>query len=236
MNKDIYRMIKYAKDRGIYTVISTNGQRLDQENAGRILESGLDRIILSVDGTEQSTYEKYRAGGDLGRVLEGTKSLNLLRKERNTLRPEIIYQFLLFRHNESKVKSFREFGKKAGADRTWIKTAQIINRDRLTDVNPADSNYSRYRHHDGNGLIVKARLKNRCTRLWRTCVITSDGDVVPCCFDKEAKYKMGSLKDATLSEIWKNEKYARFRKKVLSGRKEIDICNNCSEGLRVYIR
>lgn len=235
MNNDIFRMIKYAKERGLYTVISTNGQRIDSENARKILESGLDRIIFSVDGVDQSTYEKYRIGGDIRKVLKGAKFLNTLRKENKTFRPEIIFQFLIFRHNESQVSSFKQFGRKSGADRIWIKTAQVLNPDRASEIIPANASYSRYTIDRESKLKIKSGKKNQCARLWRTCVITSDGDVVPCCFDKEAKYNMGSLKDATLSEIWKNEKYNQFRREILSNRSQIDICNNCSEGMKVYL-
>ncbi len=139
MNSDIFGMIKYATERRLYTVISSNGQFLDNETARRIIESGLDRIIISVDGTDQSTYEKYRAGGNLNRILEGTKYLNALKKEKRRLRPEIIFQFLVFRHNENQVNIFRDFGKRSGADRTWIKSAQVINPDRLVEIIPRQS-------------------------------------------------------------------------------------------------
>ena len=236
LNNDIFRMIKYAKNSGLYVIISTNGQRLDYENSKKIVESGLDRIIISADGTDQTTYGKYRIGGDLKKILNGTKFLNELRKEKKMFHPEIIFQFLIFRHNENQVSSFREFAKKSGADRTWIKTAQVINKDRLKEIIPQDKNWSRYAPDNENRFKVKARLRNQCARLWRTCVITTDGEVVPCCFDKEAKYRMGSLKIETLSEILKNERYNQFRNKILSRRSQIDICNNCSEGLKVYIK
>jgi len=236
LNDDIYRMINYAKERGLYVVISTNGQKLDKDNARQITESGLDRIIISVDGMDQETYKTYRVNGDIGKVLNGTKYLSNFRKEMKISKPEIVFQFLIFRHNEDQVRSFRQFGKKNGADKIWIKTAQVINPGRASEVIPANIEFSRYLLDGDNKLKIKSELKNRCTRLWRTCVITTDGDIIPCCFDKEAKYIMGSVKDETLSDIWKNEKYNQFRKKILSQRREIDICNNCSEGLRVFIR
>jgi radical SAM protein with 4Fe4S-binding SPASM domain len=235
LNKEIYSMIKYTQERGLYSVISTNGQRLDPVNSRSIIESGLDRIIISADGIEQSTYQKYRAGGDLGKIIDGIKILQALKKEKKIYKPEIVLQFLVFRHNENQVDSFRQFGKNWGADKVWIKTAQVINSDKAAEIIPANPDYSRYVTYMGNKLKIKSELKNWCSRLWRTCVITTDADVIPCCFDKEAKYRMGSLKDETLSEIWKNEKYKHFRKRILSQRRQIDICNNCSEGLRVYI-
>jgi MoaA/NifB/PqqE/SkfB family radical SAM enzyme len=79
MNTDIFRMIKYASERRLYTVISSNGQFLDNETTGKIMESGLDRLIISVDGTDQSTYEQYREGGDLNIILEN--KMNALKSQ-----------------------------------------------------------------------------------------------------------------------------------------------------------
>lgn len=236
MNTDIFGMIKYASERRLYTVISSNGQFLDNETAGKIIESGLDRLIISVDGTDQSTYAQYREGGDLNIILEGTKYLNALKKETRKSKPEIIFQILVFRHNENQVKDFKVFAMKNGADRSWIKSAQVINPDRLIDIIPRNDHFSRYIPDPEGRLITKARIRNQCRRLWRTCVVTTDGNIVPCCFDKEAEYIMGSLKDTRFSEIWKNEKYTEFRESILHNRSRTDICNNCSEGIEVYLK
>jgi radical SAM protein with 4Fe4S-binding SPASM domain len=70
--------------------------------------------------------------------------------------------------------------------------------------------------------------------MWSGCVITWDGKIVPCCFDKDASHQLGSISEQTFSSIWKSNEYAHFRKSVLSNRKEIDICKNCSEGSKVW--
>lgn len=235
MNKDIFRMIKYASERKIYTVISSNGQFLNDEISRKIVQSGLDRLIISVDGTDQATFEKYRVGGNLGKIIDGTRYLNTHRKENNDIKPEIIFQFLVFRHNEAQVKVFKKFARESGADRAWIKSAQVINPDKVLQTIPGNPLYSRYLDDQGSEIKIKNRLKNQCTRLWRTCVVTTDGNVVPCCFDKEAKYIMGNIKETVFREIWNSERYMEFRKRILSDRGQTDMCNNCTEGLRVYI-
>jgi hypothetical protein len=98
------------------------------------------------------------------------------------------------------VKDFKVFAMKNGADRSWIKSAQVINQDRLIDIIPRNDQFSRYNPDPEGKLNTKARIRNQCRRLWRTCVVTTDGNIVPCCFDKEAKYIMGS-KEIKLSEI-----------------------------------
>ena len=81
---------------------------------------------------------------------------------------------------------------------------------------------------------ISAQLANQCWRLWHDPVITWDGLVAPCCFDKDAKHQMGDLKKKSFKEIWKNGEYTKFRTQILKGRKNIDICANCSEGTKVW--
>ena len=70
--------------------------------------------------------------------------------------------------------------------------------------------------------------------MWSSCVITWDGQVVPCCFDKDAKHVMGDVTKQSFVEIWKSEPYQQFRQSILRSRSEIEICKNCSEGLQVW--
>ncbi|MEO6819738.1 MAG: SPASM domain-containing protein, partial [Ginsengibacter sp.] len=70
--------------------------------------------------------------------------------------------------------------------------------------------------------------------LWHANVITWDGMVVPCCFDKDAQHRLGDLKNQSFKEIWHNEKYKHFRSELMDSRKNIDICANCSEGASVW--
>ncbi len=235
MNKDIFDMIRYASDNKIFTVTSTNGQHLDWGNARKIIGSGLDRLIISVDGTDQATYEQYRKGGSLKKIIEGTRCIKELKIKSGASKPEVIFQFLVFRHNESQVDEVRNFGKKHGADKVWIKTAQITDMDQGCNIIPENTEYTRYKINNEGKLTIKGKLKNRCKRLWRTTVVTTDGQVVPCCFDKNAEYIMGDLNENDLTRIWNNQKYDEFRRMILKDRQSIDICNNCTEGIRVYL-
>ncbi len=82
---------------------------------------------------------------------------------------------------------------------------------------------------------MKGKIKNHCFALWRTAVITWDGKMVPCCFDKDAKYVMGNLDNNSIEEIWKSDHYQEFRKRILDDRMQNDMCTNCTEGLKVNI-
>jgi radical SAM protein with 4Fe4S-binding SPASM domain len=70
--------------------------------------------------------------------------------------------------------------------------------------------------------------------MWSSAVITVNGELVPCCFDKDANHKIGNLKKESFNTIWFGNVYNNFRNKILSGREEIEICKNCSEGSKVW--
>ena len=103
LNPGFLDMVKYASDRKIYTATSTNAHYLKDEIARRTVESGLDRLIVSIDGTTQETYQSYRVGGKLEKVIEGTKNVVKWKKELGSATPHIIFQFLVVKPNEHQI-------------------------------------------------------------------------------------------------------------------------------------
>jgi radical SAM protein with 4Fe4S-binding SPASM domain len=157
------------------------------------------------------------------------------KKKLKSTTPFIFFQFLVVRPNEHQVEDIKKLAKECGVDEVRFKTAQVY--DYENDPNqliPVTSKFSRYKK-DKNGINqLKNSLSNHCWRLWYATVITWDGLVVPCCFDKDAQHKLGDLKGKPFKEVWLNKEYINFRKQVLSSRKNIDICSNCSEGTKVW--
>jgi radical SAM protein with 4Fe4S-binding SPASM domain len=233
MHMQFVEFIRLASDHGIYTQTSSNGQLLTEELCRQMVEAGLDRIIVSVDGADQESYEAYRKGGDLGRAEEGVRNLVRMRKELGTRSPRIILQFLVMRHNQEQVQAVRKRAKELGADKVWIKSVQLEYPESGDEFIPED--HSRYVKNEDGEWQLKGRLKNRCKRLWHTTVVTSDGLVVPCCFDKRAEFPLGDANGSGMDKIWRGKAYREFRKGVLADRKGNAICMNCSEGIgRLY--
>ena len=235
LNPDFLEMVKYASGKGIYTATSTNAHYLTEDNARITVESGLDRLIISIDGTTQDVYQQYRVGGKLNKVIEGAKNIVAWKKKLNSRKPYIFFQFLVVKPNEHQVEQIKVLAKECGVDEVRYKTAQVY--DYANDPNeliPSASRFSRYKK-DANGTRrLKNSLFDHCWRLWHATVITWDGLVVPCCFDKDARHQLGDLKGMSFREIWHNKEYVRFRKQILKSRKNIDICSNCSEGTKVW--
>lgn len=234
LNPSFLDMVQFAASKKIYTATSTNAHYLTDENAKRTIESGLDRLIISIDGTTQEVYQQYRVGGQLSKVLEGARNIVKWKKEMNSTKPFVVFQFLVVKPNEHQIEEVKALAKEIGVDDVWLKTAQIYDYEKdPNQLIPTIDKYSRYRKN-GEGYAFKGKLANHCWRLWHDPVITWDGLVAPCCFDKDAQHRLGDLKKKPFKEIWKNGEYSKFRQQILKGRKNIDICSNCSEGTRVW--
>lgn len=227
-------MVRYARQKNLYTITSTNGHFLDDRNARRTVESGLDRIIISVDGTTQEVYEQYRVGGDLEKVLQGIRNLVKWKRDLKSGTPHIMVQFLVVRPNEHQIPELFEMARELGADEVRLKTAQLYDYRHGHDLMPTDERYARYRKQDDGTYEVKHVLNNHCWKLWHACVVTWDGKVAPCCFDKDVKHRMGDLREQPFDEVWTGAAYRDFRNRLMKGRDQIDICVNCSEGCRVW--
>ena len=234
LNPAFLDMVKYASSRGIYTATSTNAHYLNDENSKRTIESGLDRLIVSIDGTTQETYQSYRVGGKLEKVIEGTKNIIRWKQEMRSKTPHVIFQFLVVKPNEHQIGEVKQLGKDIGVDEVRLKTAQVYDYEQGNELIPTIDKYSRYKEQGDGTWKVKNALLNHCWKLWHACVITWDGLVVPCCFDKDATHQLGDLKEQSFKEIWQNGKYHNFRSAILRSRNEIDICQNCTEGTKVW--
>jgi len=235
LNPAFLEMVKYASQKKIYTATSTNAHYLTDEAAKKTVESGLDRLIISIDGTTQDVYTQYRVGGNLDKVIAGTKNIVKWKKQLNSKTPFIFFQFLVVKPNEHQIESIKQLAKEIGVDEVRFKTAQVY--DFENDPNqliPTIDKYSRYKKMPDGSHQPKNKMANKCWKLWHANVITWDGLVVPCCFDKDAMHQLGNLKNEPFSKIWQNSNYKQFRSELLKGRKHIDICANCSEGSSVW--
>ncbi len=235
INPNFLDMVKYANKKGIYTITSTNGHFLNDKNAQKTIECGLDRIIISIDGTTQEVYEQYRKKGKLENVLQGARNIVKWKRKLKSSKPYVIFQFLVVRPNEHQIEEVKRLAAEIGVDEVKFKSAQVYQYENGNPLIPLNEKYARYVQQPDGTYKVKNKLLNHCWKLWHSCVITWDGKVVPCCFDKDAMHQMGDLRIDKLEKIWYEGAYRRFREKILTGRSKIEICSNCTEGCKIWL-
>src|SRR6478736_3071991 len=229
LHAQLLDMVSYASSKNIYTATSTNAHYLTEEVARKTVESGLDRLIISIDGSTQEVYENYRIGGNLDKVIEGTKNIIAAKRELKSRTPHVIFQFLVVKPNEHQIEEVEKLGHSLGVDEVAFKTAQIYDFKNGSDFIPSIDKYSRYKKNSDGTYGIKNELSNHCWKMWNSCVITWDGKVVPWCFDKDAHFVLGDLNKNSFEEIWRGDQYHEFRSTLLRSRSEIEMCKNCTE-------
>jgi radical SAM protein with 4Fe4S-binding SPASM domain len=234
LHPEFLDLVKYSTKKGIYTATSTNAHYLNNENARKTVESGLDRLIISIDGTTQETYESYRIGGNLDKVIAGAKEIVKWKKQLKSNTPHVIFQFLVVKPNEHQLDDVRNLAKSVGVDDVLFKTAQIYDFENGSPLIPVQEKYSRYTAKEDGTYSIKNKLLDHCWKMWHSCVVTWDGQVVPCCFDKDAHHVMGNLSNSSFSSMWSGPEYQSFRQKLIRSRSNIEMCQNCTEGSQVW--
>jgi len=234
INKDLPAMISYAQSKNIYISISTNGHFVTEKNVDYVLDNAPDKLIFSVDGLDEESYQKYRVGGTFEQADRGLRALINRKVERSLKKPFVEFQFIVMKQNEHQLDDVKKYCNEVGVDKLVFKTMQISSYENAVKFLPSNKKYRRY-ILENNSFRIKHKIKNHCFALWRTSVITWDGKVVPCCFDKDAQNKIGTVNGRSFYDIWNSKEYVNFRKKILSDRKSVSMCTNCTEGLKVNI-
>ena len=234
INKQLGQMVNYAQESKVYVSISTNGHFINEENVDNVLKNAPDKLIYSVDGLDEESYQNYRVGGTFKQADKGLRTLISRKKELSLNRPFVEFQFILMKQNEHQLDDVLRYGKEIGIDKVVFKTMQISSYKNALKFLPSNKKFRRY-NLDGQSFKIKNGIKNHCFALWRTSVITWDGRVVPCCFDKDAQFEFGIVNGRTFKDIWKSDEYQNFRSQILADRKSVDMCTNCTEGMKVNI-
>ena len=214
MNKDIYRMIGYAKNRGVLEVmLHTNGTIMSEKIASRTIESGLDKIIFSVDSVEKETYESIRVGARFEKVINNVRTFSRVRRKFGSVTPEIRISMVLMNENAHQLEDFKRYW---GDDVDTITYVDYRNQDGL-------DNEDRY---------LKKRKENRayaCPSLWQRMTINSSGQVTACCRDAGKRLEIGNLDTSeSLLSIWKGTTLSKARKLHQKGEGwKLDACNGC---------
>lgn len=227
LNPEFYAMLEYAASQKLYTLSSTNASlELDHE---RIVNSGLSRIIISMDGISEATYNSYRRGGNYQQVLANMQALMQAKRKLKSRTPIVVWQFIIMKHNEHEISEVRETARELGIDKLEFKTVQIYNQDDLKYL-PQNHKLSRYQA-SSETIELKTKLLNRCRRLWTQPVINWDGEFSICCYDKDLSIPIGNIRAHSFAELWQGKSMQAMRQAILQDRAVFDICRNCGEGI-----
>jgi len=234
LNPDFLKMLAYANAKGLYLMVSTNANAMPPPE--ELIKTGIDLLIVSLDGATQETYNKYRRNGSLEAVTNNVKELVQCKK--TSPAPTIVWQFLVMKHNEHEISQIKQLAKDIAVDMLVFKTVQIYSKEGIHEFLPTNPKHSRYKLIDTpNGLdFILPTFKKRCYRIWFQPVVNWDCEMSVCCFDKDGTFKIGNVQGSSVKKVYKGKRFNAFRRIVLRDRKRLEICRNCGEGTKLQIK
>ena len=227
LNPQLPAMIRYASDRDIRTVTSTNGHFSDDESfLEDLLTSGLSTMIVAIDSLSEESYEMYRRKGSLTRALDGLKKIIAIRN-RTGAKTEIVLRMVIMKQNEHELSVMRKTAKEIGVARFTVKTANPTCGTACMDpaIVPDNPEYRRYEYMPGT--YERIRTDAGCSYIWFMSNIQSNGDVVPCTCDYDGEMKIGNIRTQKFSGIWDSPAYRELRKKIYNKDGVMGKCRHC---------
>jgi len=220
LHDDIFEMIAFAKSKDMGVVLSTNATILNDEKINLLLNSGLDYLIISLDGASKEIYEQYRMGAKFDVTIRNIKMLIARREELGKGAPFVNLQYLVMKENEHEIENLKQLARQLNVDRVSLKNVYYVKRKK-EEFLPKNKSYICSYYYQN---IIR-----RCSRPFISTLINANGDVLPCCSDLEFKNIFGNVfKDRAFHEIWNNDRYRKFRQDILSNKNLVSICENCA--------
>ncbi len=232
MHPKIDEMIKYVAKKGIKAQISVNPKLLSEKMSEKLIDSGLDMIMISIDGIDDKTYKYFRGkNADYEEAVENINNFLRIKNKKNSS-VKVIISLVRMKANKKDVEKFEKMWKKKGVNQVLIK--------QFTTFDGSDKVIMEQGDKDTLTDQFKTNKRQYCSEPWMGITITAEGNVVPCCYDYDEKYIIGNLKKESLEQIWNNEKMRLLRRQVKTKTLyKNPLCKTChetrNEGMLRYI-
>jgi MoaA/NifB/PqqE/SkfB family radical SAM enzyme len=215
LNKEVYKMIAHAQSHNVGTNLSTNVSETTKTDLQNLLDSGLEYLIVSLDGTSAKSYSKYRIRGNFDNVIGNLGELLRMRRAENKRTPVVEWQFIVMKTNEHEISEAETLAKKIGVDvlrfipvgMPYDTSDRKAVADRWFPVTVQGREYS----PEIEQQFGQANKPSPCFYLYRSMVINADGGVAPCCvvYKQESDFARSPAPD--IMSVWNNDKYLSAR-------------------------
>jgi MoaA/NifB/PqqE/SkfB family radical SAM enzyme len=245
MNKDFLKMLEYVKSKDIIVELYDTFYFIDEETAAKLLEYGVDRILISLDAATKETYEKIRVNSDFDRVTSNLVNLFKMKKEKGAYFPKMAFHYIVNRHNLAEIPLYLDYIKSiVQDDRVFIQFTRMLHTfkevedlyteipDELVATTRAKAQAMNITVEFNKDTLLKKPDIKECTEFIMPFIFVT-GHVIPCCAGNEACQRefqhetaLGNIFESRFREIWKGPRYKAFRKLIREG-KIPRACNNC---------
>jgi radical SAM protein with 4Fe4S-binding SPASM domain len=208
LHRELETIVHWASTTKRYVWTTTNGALLTPERSRGLLEAGLRKIIVSVDGVDKETYEAMRPGLSWDKLLANIEAFRRIRDEHGDGSREcpLIVNAVATKENgltKDIVKAF------------WADKAEGSACVQEVDVSPP------------GGLLYMDGEPIDCERPFEHLTVRVNGDVVLCCRDAHASYVMGNVLSESPLQVFNGDRFEAARHSLLSGKAHPSICKDC---------
>lgn len=213
LNDRLPEIISLIHRRQVGTQVHSNLNHLPPGLAERLIESGLDQIVISIDAVTQTTYERFRRGGRLESAIVNLRQFIETRRRLGGDTPRIEWKFVTFKHNVGELEAARELAADIGVD-AFITADGYLQGQRWT--------------LDGSAALVDGpACVPACGDLWDLPVIHYDGSLLPCCIAASRQFEWGDLRRQTWMDAFNTEPFRQARRLAGGDGSACSVCEGC---------
>jgi len=216
LNKDLPAILEYAYARNVQTAID-EGANLNYAS-DQVLEALVKYqttvVRCAIDGVTQETYSAYRVGGDLKKVLRNVQRINHFKEQYQSLKPRLLFQFIIFGHNEHEIEQAILLSKMLKMEirfklNFYPGAMPVIDRDRVRRA---------LGYADRDEYLAKEKKhykRSQCYELWHSPQINWDGRLLGCSRNIWGVFADNVFQSDALEAI--NNERMQYARKMLMG-------------------
>ncbi len=228
LNPHVYDIVRAAKRKQIHVVSSTNGHIFAaRDHARRLVESGIDSLIVSIGGATEESYARLR-GKKMEEAFDGVRRIVEEKRRQGSTTPFVSLSMIVSQHNEVEIPELKTRASALGVDALSLKTMNTCTvrpESKEDHPIPEGAGYQRFAYAGNDRVRAK---HNPCKALWQKTNLRWDGEITPCTYDFDSARGMGSVTTKSFKRIWRNVAYAAMRREFRRDPNDIAICKNCT--------
>jgi radical SAM protein with 4Fe4S-binding SPASM domain len=212
-------IVEYAHRQGMLDIMfNSNGFLLTEELSHRLIDSGLTRIMFSLDAITAETYDKIRVRSDFARVMRNIETFLRVKREKGAVLPLVRVSFVKMSINEHELDDFIAH---------WAERVDFLSIQQYGNPFQGDGKQEKEELR-AQKLNFQFEDTFRCPQPWVRALVRNDGRLVPCCAFLGMKFDLGSIYEKSLKELWHSRQWSDLRQLHREGRyRDEPICKEC---------